>query len=431
VTADAVRARRLVEARLGRAPQDMLEAAVVLEAWAGVPAQRALESARELMPPRPAAPVVSVSSPPPARPRPGRLGESATFLVTVVAIALWAAPLAAGVGVAAVERGLKIALPLTLALQWGLRRRCLGRPGGLLELGRHRGALMLVACAVVLLPSVALGPAGTVAGLLTLTWTGGTVLIRRRWAAVYGAIVIGGTPAMLAGRPAVVVLGAIAALTTTAVFVGLRPVAGEPAAPGRWTRTAGGALLGAGLGLMLVLDSSVSWTAGSVPALALVPSTLASLWAGGRLWELEHVIPRALSGVSVAAMPARGARPAAAPLATLMGAVARLLWLTAALSVLLLALTPGDAGLLAAFGLLALATLLASLLEAMGRGGAAALSVLAAVTAETLVQRLGPAPFPGAALAVGGALAVVLLLPIAVALLARPASALATTVWIT
>ena len=38
MNAELERSRSLVQARLGRDPQDMLEAAVVLEAWAGVPA---------------------------------------------------------------------------------------------------------------------------------------------------------------------------------------------------------------------------------------------------------------------------------------------------------------------------------------------------------------------------------------------------------
>ena len=63
------RAHRLVEARLGRDPQDMLEAAVVLEAWAGTPAQRALEVARELMPALSPEPRASVSKRRPSRRR--------------------------------------------------------------------------------------------------------------------------------------------------------------------------------------------------------------------------------------------------------------------------------------------------------------------------------------------------------------------------
>ena len=42
-----------------------------------------------------------------------------------------------------------------------------------------------------------------------------------------------------------------------------RAGAGPP--PGRWAPWRRGALIGAGLGLLLVLDPSVSWTAGAVP----------------------------------------------------------------------------------------------------------------------------------------------------------------------
>ena len=91
VSPDDPRARRLVEARLGRPPQDALEAAVVLEAWAGVPAQRALETARQLMPRRAAEPLASVAVPPSQGARRGSSWRALAFLVTVVAIALWAA----------------------------------------------------------------------------------------------------------------------------------------------------------------------------------------------------------------------------------------------------------------------------------------------------------------------------------------------------
>ena len=219
---EITRARRLLEARLGRDPQDMLEAAVVLEAWAGVPAQRALETARALMPETPVAARASVSKRQAARPRSGVLAEGAAFVLTVLAIALWASPLAAELGADVVERALKVALPVTLALQWGLRSRYLGRPKGLLEFARHPLALAVGACAIVLVPTLALGESGALAGLLTLTWTGGTVLIRRRWFAVYGVIVAGATPAMLVW-PAVEVLIATTALTLVAVAVALRP----------------------------------------------------------------------------------------------------------------------------------------------------------------------------------------------------------------
>lgn len=418
------RSGRLVEARLGRPPQDMLEAAVVLEAWAGVPAQKALETARGLMPAQPAEPRPSVSKRQASRPRTGVVLEGAAFVLTVLAIALWAAPLATALGAPVVERALKLALPVTLALQWGLRSRYLGRPKGLLEFARHRRAIALGAAAIVVLPALALGESGALAGLLTLTWTAGTVLIRRRWYAVYGAIVIAATPAMLLLAP-VPVLAAAAALTVAAVALALRPGAtGDPASPGRWTRAGGGTLIGLGIGLLLVSDPSVTWTAGTSPALALLPSTIASLWAGHRLWTLEHLIPHAVTGVAVGArVSGRG------PLIGLFGSIARLVLLTTALSAALLVYAgPSRAGLLAAFGLLALATLLASLLEGLGRAQWAVAGVLAGVAAELLTP---PGAFPGAPLTVGAAVAVLVLLPPALALLARPARTLATALWIT
>jgi hypothetical protein len=431
-TAELERSRSLVRARLGREPQDMLEAAVVLEAWAGIPAQRALDTGRQLLPSVPAEPLLSVSKAAPLRPRKGVVLEGTAFVATVLAIALWAVPLGNDLGAQVVEQSLRLALPLTLALQWGLRSRYLGRPGGLLTLACQPLALVIGAAALVALPTAAFGLGGLVAGLLTVTWTGGTLLIRRRWYAVYAAIVAVATPAIFT-LPAGLVLAGTATLTALAVAVALRPGAnGDPAAPGRWSRACTGALIGAGVGILIVSDPSVSWMAGTSPALALLPSTIASLWAGHRLWTLEHLIPRAVAGVSVRDASPRGAKRG--PLAALAGSVSRLVWLTAALSAVLV-LTPwmhsGRGGLLAGFGLLALATLLASLLEALGRAPIAVAGIGAAVAAELLVRWDGPAPFAGAPLAAGAAVGVLVLLPPVLALLARPARTLATAMWIT
>jgi hypothetical protein len=122
-------------------------------------------------------------------------------------------------------------------------------------------------------------------------------------------------------------------------------------------------------------------------------------------------------------------------LTTLLAAVWRLGALTAVGSAALLALTPwlgagASVGVLAGFGIVALATLLMGLLVSLGRPSVAAAGVAGAVAAE-LVARQGDAPFPGAALLAGGTLAVLVLLPAALALLARPARTLATTLWIT
>jgi hypothetical protein len=433
---DAGRTRRLVEARLGRPPQDALEAAVVLEAWAGVPAQRALETARALMPRLPAEPLASSSKPAASRRPPGLLLEGTAFIVTVAAIALWAEPLVGALGVDAVKRALGLALPLTLALQWALMTRHLGRPSGLAGLVARRGALSLTAVALVAVPTALLGQAGALAGLLTVTWTGGSILIRRGWAAGYCAVVAAAVPAMLAGAPALAVVTAVTAITVVTAAWGLTTTGVWSAAiPGRWGKTLASGLIGAGIGVVLVGDPSVSWTGGAAPALALLPSAAGALWAGQHLWKLADAFPRAITGVPACEAPAGPAARWPAPLATLLAAVWRLAALTATGSAALLALTPwlgagASVGVLAGFGIVALATLLVGLLVSLGRPAIAAAGVAGAVAAE-LVVRQGDALFAGAALLAGGTLAVLVLLPAALALLARPARTLATTLWIT
>lgn len=429
-------ARRLVEARLGRAPQDALEAAVVLEAWAGMPAQRALDTARAIMPRAFAPPAAGGTRPAaPTRP-PGMLLEGAALLVTVCAIALWAEPLAAELGAGLVGRALTLALPLTLGLQWALRARHLGRPSGLEGLGDRRGALAVAAVLVVATSTAALGPAGMLAGLLVVTWTSGSLLLRRGWVAAYAAIIACATPPMLAGAPARAVVATVAALTAGGALLALRPAAGRtdeadapgPRAvvPGRWSRTVGAALTGVGVGVLLVGDPAVSWAGGSAAALALLPSAAGGLWAGHALWRLADAFPKALSGVPACDGPRPSVR---GPLATLADATCRLAALTAGGSAVLLAVAPGTVavGVLAGFGMIALAGLLVALLESLGRPVWATVGVAAGVAAELLV----PAPFAGAGLVAGGAAAVLVMVPAAVVLLVRPARTLATALWIT
>jgi hypothetical protein len=108
-------AEALVQARLGRSPQDLYEAAVVLEAWGGVPGPSALSMGRELMT------VSRLRWPSPehrhqrAEIPPGLLPEALALLVTVSVLALWAPALAAELGRSAVEVALWVALPLALA----------------------------------------------------------------------------------------------------------------------------------------------------------------------------------------------------------------------------------------------------------------------------------------------------------------------------
>ena len=168
--AGAGRRRAVVEARLGREPQDMLEAAVVLEAWAGVPAQRALDAGARADA-RGAARAAAERRRLPAPPRApgGVLVEGAAFVVTVLAIALLGG--AAGGEPrrpASSSAALTLALPLTLALQWGLRSRYLDRPQGLRAARPAPPALPgRRGCASSLVPAAVLGAAAPLAGLLT------------------------------------------------------------------------------------------------------------------------------------------------------------------------------------------------------------------------------------------------------------------------
>jgi hypothetical protein len=435
---DLADARLLVEARLGREPQDMLEAAVVLEAWAGVPAQAALAAASATMPAEPALPQPSVGRLPRHRDRDGVLADGAAFLITVVAIACWAAPLSTDLGLTAVERGLMLALPLTLALQRVLGGWFLDRPEGVTQLARHQGLVLVGAAAVLLLPALVLGTGGVLAGLLTLTWTGGTVLIRGRRPEVYMVVILLATAALLAGAPALEVVASAAATTLVAVGVVLWASARGAAVPrrglGRGEPVAVAGAIGVGLGVMLVLDRSVSWTEGAVPALALIPSTFAALLAGHHLRHLEMAFPKALSGV--AASGAAGRRLGGGPTRVLLGAFAYLTVVSAVLSAPLLWLSPwlGEsargAGILVGFALVALASMLVGLLESLGRGSWALAAVACGAAAEAIVRTVDAPPFPGTGLVVGGATVTLLVAPAVLGLLRRPATTLATALWI-
>lgn len=430
------RARHVVQARLGRKPQDMLEAAVVLEAWTGLRAADALAAGREIMASTPQKPQSSVADVPSPKAEEHLVFEALGFVVAVVAIACWAGPLGDDLGAAVVERALILALPLTLTLQWGLRSRYLGRPDGLALLGRRPPALALLALAIVGASSAMLGQSGWIAGLLTLTWTGGTILIRRGWFPAYSAAVIAAAAAMLGGAPAAAVLEAIAGLTTCTVAFALRlPKSATMHEPGRWERALKAAAIGAGLGCILVIDRSVSLSIGSSAALAMLPSTIASFWGGYHLWRFHHEIPRVLSGIPVVGGDLSGL--AWSPLRILLGAVLRLVFLTVVLSVAIvgcaarLGAETSGISVLVGFGLVALATLLVSLLESVGRAFWGLVAVAAAVLAEAVLTLSAFDPVPGAGLLVGGTVTVAVALPAAIALLCRPADTLATSLWIT
>jgi hypothetical protein len=86
---------------------------------------------------------------------------------------------------------------------------------------------------------------------------------------------------------------------------------------------------------------------------------------------------------------------------------------------------------LVGFGLVALATLLVGLLEAVGQGGWAVIALLIAIAAEIYVSSWDGEYPAGLGLITGAGTAVVISLPIAVFVMSRPATTLATRLRIT
>jgi hypothetical protein len=285
-----------------------------------------------------------------------------------------------------------------------------------------------------------LGIAGLLAGLLALIWTGGLVLVRRGWALAYSGVVTLATAGMLADLPAATMIPAVAIAVVCAVSAAV-PVAMRPGtAPaarrrGQYSRVLAAAAIGAGLGVMLVADRSLQWTTSAGPALALLPSTAAMLWGGRRLWNFQQVICESLAGVPVAggAVPRRVAWRSQA---LLMRALGRVVAATAVLSGTLVACgtwlnTPAVAvTVLLAFGLVAVATLLIGVLEAVGRAWWALAAVGSGVTVEFMADAWQLFPVYAGGLIGGAAAALLIALPAVIVLLARPASTLATALYV-
>ena len=238
------------------------------------------------------------------------------------------------------------------------------------------------------------------------------------------ALVLAATPAMIAGVEVMAVLAAVAVATTAAVALALRAraVPARPT-PGRWPRAIAAGAIGLGLGLMLVLDRTVGFTEGAVPALALLPSTVASAWGGYHLRHLEQAIPRSVSGIAAGDPYARAV--AWPPFSVLLGALGRLLLLAAALSLVLLALTPwlGRAPAARACWPASAWSRWRRCSSACWRrwaAGAGRWSRSRARRGRGGVRVAGSDPFPGTGLVVGGSLAVLLVLPAVIGQLIRP-----------
>ncbi len=453
-------ARALVEARLDRAPQDALEAAVVLEAWGGVRPGSALRlGAAATFADRRGADRDAASAAPVRLDR-SMLAEGLATLIAIVAIALWTGPFVDAIGTATWERAVRIALPLALGLQWVLRSRYVGRPGGLAALRRDWQRCLL---ALVVLEGLALhmGLSEQVAILLILTWVCGPVMMRRGWGHVYVLALIGVSVAVNSGADPLPLLAGLAVLTMLGAIVAVTSLQSGHDAAGRAQRATAAGISGAAIGGLLVADTSIGWGGdGSLAAIALLPSSIGGFWAGVHLWRLQAELPLALAGVGLADADRRTLRGPV--MGSLGGALARLVAITALLSAAVLIAVPnatkadarsgtqghagvaeagsgaivptehlaGDVALLLGFGLLALATLLTSLLHALGHPLRALLALGCGLAVEIGVGLAGVTAVPGSGLVAGALVAVLVGLAPTVSICLRPARVLATTMWI-
>lgn len=422
--------RELVEARLGRSAQDVLEAAVVLEAWGGFGARSAFDRAGTAVATVRREGVRSVGGHRGEQRQPAAV-DAIAFVVAVVTIASWAAPLARSYSGSLVEV-IAIALPVSLAVQWFLWAR---NP---VVVGQGSLSPDLLACALALVAGLTVagmfGAAGVIGACLIVIWVGGAILTRRGWAVAYLVLVGLLTALLYANLSAVATLGTGAGLISCLVVLAVATSAPGGRASRPWARSLAAAAAGGGLGVLLVSDPGIGLGSGdAVPALALLPSAFGGLWASRHLYGLHGALARALEGAPLG--NADRIAPAGPGLRLLAGAFGRLAVVTTLLSVALAATITADGALdltviLVAFGFFASLTLAVSLLEAVGRSLAAVASTVLAVGAAFGCELLAAPAQPGVSLAFGACVGLLVAVPVAVLVMARPGRALATLLWI-
>ncbi|MGH2856144.1 MAG: hypothetical protein ACRDMJ_01520 [Solirubrobacteraceae bacterium] len=431
-------AEAVLEARLGRPARDILEATVVLEAWTGRTASRAMSSARELVR-SDTPPIRALSSvePPGDGDQTSVVAEGITLVLLIVSIAAWATPIRRHLGPDVLSHAIRVALPIAVGLQWGLRSRYLGRPQGIACLARDRPIIWVAILTLVEVPLLLLGAWGVIAAMLVPIWVGSAILIRRGWGLTYAGLLVVATVVTTEDvSDPELMLGVLTAITLLMCVVAIRTRVGSRTGlrAGSISRALVAALIGGVLGVLLVADPSLGWGVhGSYPALALVPSVIGSYWGGYYLWNFYEAVPRGLRGVSLRG--AGGLALSDPAMAIFIGAVARLVVATAVLSAVAFVIGEAFGGtdsvsLFVAFGCVGVVSMLVGMLEAFSLQTAALLAVMAALAAELAWAGLVGHHAAGGALAVGATLGVLLALPILLARVARSGRVLATTLWI-
>ena len=326
-------AKAVVEARLGREARDVLEATVVLEAWTGTPANTAMSAARDLVnldgpPPR----AISNMDPFASGEQSSVLAEGLTLVLLIVSIAAWANPIGRALGPDALPRAIRVALPIAVAMQWGLRSRYLGRPQGMALLARDGLGFWAILLAVIDAPLIFLSPWGPIAAMLIPIWVGGAILTRRGWGPIYAAVLVVGTVALSEKLDPYVMLGSLTAITLLMCVAAVRTRRQRiDARAGSVRRAVTASLIGGLIGLLLVGDPSLGWGVhGTYPAVALIPSVIGSYWGGYYLWNFYDAVPRGLRGTSL--KRAGGVALSDPAMSIFVGAMLRLLIATVVLS---------------------------------------------------------------------------------------------------
>ena len=415
----------LVAERLGRAAQDPLEIAIVLEAWGGVAPELSLPLAVAIAPQAIAleSGTEQAATITPAD-RSMALGDVG-FVIGVLFVGFWISSLADEFGLVAVDRAWRLALPVSLGAQWLLRRRYLSGADGL---GRLRREPWVALPLLAVLGGIALvRPGGVLAVALTTIWVCGFILTRRGWGPAFGLVLILGAATLKLGLSPRVIIGSAALLAT---FGAVAAVRGSPPSlrrPGPWQRAVPAGLIGAGMGFLLVIEPRFAWHAqGVLPALTVVPSLIGSLWGGLHMTRLWEVMPHVLANTSVRR---RGeGRIGRLTSRLLLESMLRLVLGATVVSAAVMLWVVADGqpreitrSLLVAHGVLAVAGLCVALLEAFGRWGyALAATVFGCAIATGLHTVVGHDITPGVRILWGAVACTVASTPPLVALLREP-----------
>ncbi len=383
-------------------------------------------------------------------PPPGRTSESQAAtaahlgfadyvgLVLIVAVvAAWSAPLAAQLDGPTVSIGWRVALPVSLCLQWVIRRRYLSGSARLGSLRRGGTFLVATTAAVAVVPWLVLGDGGALASMLIVTWVGAMLIALRGWALSFALALLSAAVAVRLEVPALLALGALAVATAIVTAVAIATSARSADRPSPWGPAIASGIIGLGIGLILVSDPGVGWgIRGPLPVLAFLPSFIGGLWASLHLRSIWQAVPSAARATPLASAERR-------PLwdettRVLAGAVARLVGAVVVLSaaVIVVAVAQGAelstvVGTIVGFSVVVLAGLIAGLLDACNETGRALMAVLVGDVAVVLARSIpGVAGRPGATLLIGGTTVVLASLPYLVELVRRPGRRLATALLI-